>query len=48
MTCWLVAAVAVRWLPEGMAYPVNRNQPIAEVPVIANELPEVFDLPAAE
>ncbi len=42
------AAIAVRWLPEGMAYPVNHDQPLAEVPAIANELPEAFDLPAAE
>jgi ParB family chromosome partitioning protein len=42
------AAIAVRWLPEGMAYPVNHDQPIAEVLAIPNELPEAFDLPAAE
>ncbi|MFQ5534356.1 MAG: ParB/RepB/Spo0J family partition protein [Sphingomonadales bacterium] len=42
------AAVAARWLPEGMAYPVSRDQPLAEAPAIANELPEAFDLPAAE
>jgi ParB family transcriptional regulator, chromosome partitioning protein len=42
------ATVAARWLPEGMAYPVNHDQPIAEVPTPeTNDLPEAFDLPAA-
>ena len=40
------AATAARWLPDGMAYPVNHE--VAEVPVIENELPAAFDLPAAE
>ncbi len=42
------AAVAVRWLPEGMAYPVNHDQPIAEANTNeTNDLPEAFNLPAA-
>ncbi len=41
-------AVAVRWLPEGMVYPVNHDQPIAEVATVENDLPEAFCLPAAE
>ncbi len=41
------SAVAARWLPEGMAYPVNHDQPIAEVPTVENDLPEAFCLPAA-
>ena len=42
------AATAARWLPEGIAYPVNHDQPLAEVSTIENELPAAFDLPAAE
>ena len=39
------AAAAARWLPDGMAYPVNHE--VAEVPTIETDLPEAFDLPAA-
>ena len=39
------AAAASRWLPDGMAYPVNHD--VAEVAAIETELPEAFDLPAA-
>jgi ParB family chromosome partitioning protein len=43
------AAVAARWLPEGMAYPVNHDEPIAETSGNdINELPDAFCLPAAE
>ncbi|MCW9035402.1 MAG: ParB N-terminal domain-containing protein [Alphaproteobacteria bacterium] len=42
------AAIAARWLPEGMAYLVNHDQPLAEVPTVENELPDAFCLPAAE
>ena len=42
------AATAVRWLPDGMAYPVNHDdRPVAEVAATETELPEAFDLPAA-
>ena len=42
------AAVASRWLPDGMAYPVNHDDlPVAEVAAIETDLPEAFDLPAA-
>ncbi len=37
------AAVAVRWLPEGMAYPIGHNAAIPE----ADDLPEAFRVPAA-
>ena len=40
------AAAAARWLPDGMAYPVNYD--VAEVAAIETELPAAFDLPAAE
>ena len=36
------AAVAARWLPEGMAYPVNHDQPVFE-----ETIPETDELPAA-
>ena len=39
------AAAAARWLPDGMAYPVNHD--VAKVPTIETDLPEAFDLPAA-
>ena len=39
------AAAAARWLPDGMAYPVNHE--VAEVPTTETDLPEAFDLPAA-
>ena len=39
------AAAAARWLPDGMAYPVNHD--VAEVAAIETDLPEAFDLPAA-
>ena len=39
------AAAAARWLPDGMAYPVNHE--VAEVAAIETDLPEAFDLPAA-
>lgn len=43
------AAVAARWLPEGMAYPVNQDQPMAEEAAPeTDELPVAFCLPAAE
>ena len=43
------AAAASRWLPDGMAYPVNHDDPPAvEVSAIEHELPGAFDLPAAE
>ncbi len=43
------ATVAARWLPEGMAYPVNHDQPIAEEAATEiEELPNAFCLPAAE
>ena len=42
-------AAASRWLPDGIAYPVNHDdRPVAEVAAIENELPAAFDLPAAE
>lgn len=42
------AAVAARWLPDGMAYPMDHDAPIAETPTVENELPDAFRLPAAE
>ena len=39
------AAAAARWLPDGMAYPVNHD--VAEVTTVETDLPEAFDLPAA-
>ncbi len=43
------SAVAAKWLPEGMAYPVNHDEPVTETssPDII-ELPEAFCLPAAQ
>ncbi len=41
------AAVAACWLPEGMAYAVDHNRPVVEVPAVEDDLPEAFDLPAA-
>ncbi len=38
------AAVALRWLPEGMAYPANHDDPVSE----SCDLPEAFCVPAAE
>ncbi len=46
-------AVAARWLPEGMAYPVSHDEPVGEFPCpqsneLKPELPDAFCLPAAE
>ena len=35
-------------MPDGMAYPVDHDQPVVETPPVENELPVAFRLPAAE